>query len=78
MMSPPELSELSRRRRHLQDQLAGLGELRPGSLTPRYRREAAGDNAAPENAIRLEFGDPVQRWDADPGPASELRAPMCG
>ena len=38
MMSPPELSELSRRRRHIQDQLAGLGDLRPGSLTERYRK----------------------------------------
>ena len=37
---PPrsELSDLRRRRRELQDQLAGLGDLRPGSLIPRYRK----------------------------------------
>ena len=35
-MTPlPELSELRRRRRKIQDH---LGDLRPGSLTPRYRR----------------------------------------
>ena len=38
-MTPlPELSELRRRRRTIQDQLAALGDLRPGSLTPRYRK----------------------------------------
>ena len=38
MTSLPELSELTRQRRNLQDQLATLGDLRPGSLTPRYRK----------------------------------------
>jgi len=38
MISPPELSELTRTRRHIQDQLAALGDLRPGSLTPRFRK----------------------------------------
>ena len=38
MTSPPELSELARTRRHIQDQLAALGDLRPGSLTPRFRK----------------------------------------
>ena len=38
-MTPlPELSELGLRRREIQDQLAGLGDLRPGSLTPRFRK----------------------------------------
>ena len=38
-MTPlPELSELRRKRRTVQDQLAALGDLRPGSLTPRYRK----------------------------------------
>ena len=38
-MTPlPELSALTRRRRHIHDQLAALGDLRPGSLTPRYRK----------------------------------------
>ena len=38
-MTPlPELSELRRKRRTIQDQLAALGDLRPGSLTPRYRK----------------------------------------
>ena len=38
-MTPlPELSELRRQRRFIQDQLAALGDLRPGSLTPRYRK----------------------------------------
>ena len=38
-MTPlPELSELRRKRRTIQDQLAALGNLRPGSLTPRYRK----------------------------------------
>ena len=32
------LPELARRRRSIQDQLAALGELRPGSLTPRWRK----------------------------------------
>ena len=38
MTPPPELSELRRRRREILDQLAALGDLRPGSLTPRYRK----------------------------------------
>jgi hypothetical protein len=38
MTSLPELSELSRQRRNLHDQLAALGDLRPGSLTARYRK----------------------------------------
>lgn len=38
MTSPSELSELTRTRRHIQDQLAALGDLRPGSLTARYRK----------------------------------------
>lgn len=38
MTSLPELSELSRQRRNIHDQLAALGDLRPGSLTPRYRK----------------------------------------
>lgn len=38
MTSLPELCELSRQRRNLQDQLAALGDLRPGSLTARYRK----------------------------------------
>ena len=38
-MAPlPELSELSKRRREIQDQFADLGDLRPGSLTPRFRK----------------------------------------
>ena len=38
-MTPlPELSELRRKRRPIQDRLAALGDLRPGSLTPRYRK----------------------------------------
>ena len=32
------LPELRRQRRLIQDQLADLGDLRPGSLTPRYRK----------------------------------------
>lgn len=38
MTSLPELSELSRQRRNLHGQLATLGDLRPGSLTARYRK----------------------------------------
>ena len=38
MTSPSELSELTRTRRHIQNQLAALGDLRPGSLTPRFRK----------------------------------------
>ena len=38
MTPPPELTELGRRRREIQDQLAALDDLRPGSLTPRYRK----------------------------------------
>ena len=38
-MTPlPELSDLRRRRRKIQDQLCDLGDLRPGSLIPRYRK----------------------------------------
>ena len=38
-MTPlPDLSELRRRRRTIEDQLTALGDLRPGSLTPRYRK----------------------------------------
>lgn len=38
-MTPlPELTELGRRRRVIQDQLAALDDLRPGTLTPRYRK----------------------------------------
>ena len=38
-MTPlPELTELGRQRREIQDQLAALDDLRPGSLTPRYRK----------------------------------------
>ena len=38
-MTPlPELAELGLRRRKIQDQLADLGDLRPGSLTPRFRK----------------------------------------
>ena len=38
-MTPlPELSDLKRRRRKVQDQLASLGDLRPGTLIPRYRK----------------------------------------
>ena len=37
MTSLPELSELTRTRRNIHDQLAALGDLRPGSLTARYR-----------------------------------------
>ena len=38
MTPPSELTELGRRRREIQDQLAALDDLRPGSLTPRYRK----------------------------------------
>ena len=38
MTPPPDLTELGRRRREIQDQLATLDDLRPGSLTPRYRK----------------------------------------
>ena len=38
MTPSPELSELGRRRRQIQDQLAALDDLRAGSLTPRYRK----------------------------------------
>ena len=38
-MTPlPELSDLRQRRRKIQDQLADLGDLRPGTLIPRYRK----------------------------------------
>lgn len=38
-MNPlPDVTELQRQRREIQDQLAALGDLRPGSLTPRYRK----------------------------------------
>ena len=38
-MNPrPDATELQRQRRAIQDQLAALGDLRPGSLTPRYRK----------------------------------------
>ena len=38
MTSLPKLSELRGHRRFIQNQLATLGDLRPGSLTPRYRK----------------------------------------
>ncbi len=38
MTLPPALSELNLRRRDIQNQLADLGDLRPGSLTPRFRK----------------------------------------
>ena len=38
MTLPRELNELRRERLKIQDQIAALGDLRPGSLTPRYRR----------------------------------------
>ena len=38
MTSLPELSELTRQRRNIHHQLAALGDLRPGSLTARYRK----------------------------------------
>ncbi len=34
----PELSDLRRRRSRIQDRLAGLGDLRPGTLIPRFRK----------------------------------------
>ncbi len=38
MTLPPALSEFNLRRRDIQNQLADLGDLRPGSLTPRFRK----------------------------------------
>ena len=38
MTSLPELSELTRQRRNVENQLAACGGLRPGSLTARYRK----------------------------------------
>ena len=38
MTSLPKLSELRGHRRFIQNQLATLGDLRPGTLTPRYRK----------------------------------------
>ncbi len=37
-MPHPELSDLRRRRRRIQDELSTLGDLRPGSLFARYRK----------------------------------------
>ena len=37
-MPHPELSDLRRRRRRIQDELSTLGDLRPGSLLARYRK----------------------------------------
>ena len=38
MTSLPDASNLRHRRRKIQDELSGLGDLRPGSLVPRFRR----------------------------------------
>ena len=49
----PELSELSRRRREIQDQLATLGALRPGTLNPCFRKCASRPVTVPGKAIAV-------------------------